>query len=716
MLKEEYGRVLYERDVAKRSLTVANYRLTGEIQKERHEKEFAVAATDQRNNMEHVHAEPNQSSPRIRSKCSKLPLDHRTRGEKGIRFHTHLKGYATHPSDSQDSNSEDEDERGINTSNNVSNCNGNHSLGGGGYDNDDDGVGRNNEKNNDNSDDNRGNGDKDYENCDENCDCKYHNDDGENTSHDVEDNNGVCAKSYTIQALLCPNADETSVRSDETAESQTEELNVSLRFNSQHSIDEDTGNFSVENSNRNPVGSNSINSNNDTSCENPNTRNDKKTANDRQKAKSFEVGNNAERSAERDGIAASQGARPKIVPQNPVLFDAHYQNGKIPSLETTGIDQNFLARHSTDPSISQSSFTESYDLCTSNKYSNDWTQTSITSNSSSSSLWNLPRSPAPERSGLVLENAYPRELIPRYRDSKPVNYQPVTSMMGQFPNTSNFSCDIDRFNWNENMPSNVHQTSFSSFGDFTAGNGTQTASPSLGVSPLAPAVRYPAVTTPSSRISSPTTTSQFSSITMSGSVARVTSSYDMLSNYGRERVGDFNRDRHSHRDNQANSGLTSPEMVHPKRREESLRNHDLFNNQQEGSLASVSLRDPSLASLEQQVAEIDRILKEREERTKRQREAAQRHREIRETRQREARERKEREEREMREQEERERREREQREMREGEERETREREERENRERMERELEERRERETRIRHDRIVEESLPLQETPLWQ
>ena len=40
MLKEEYGRVLYERDVAKRNLTVANYRLTGEIQKERHEREF----------------------------------------------------------------------------------------------------------------------------------------------------------------------------------------------------------------------------------------------------------------------------------------------------------------------------------------------------------------------------------------------------------------------------------------------------------------------------------------------------------------------------------------------------------------------------------------------------------------------------------------------------------------------------------------------------
>ena len=116
------------------------------------------------------------------------------------------------------------------------------------------------------------------------------------------------------------------------------------------------------------------------------------------------------------------------------------------------------------------------------------------------------------------------------------------------------------------------------------------------------------------------------------------------------------------------------------------------------------------------MAEIDRILKEREERTKKQREVAQRHRDTREKRRREARERKEREEREMREQEERKRREREQIEMREREEREMREREERENRERMERELEERRERDTTVRENRTTEESLPLQETPLWQ
>ena len=312
----------------------------------------------------------------------------------------------------------------------------------------------------------------------------------------------------------------------------------------------------------------------------------------------------------------------------------------------------------------------------------------------------------------MLKNAYSKAVSPRYRDPMPVNYQPVTSMTGQFTGASGFSRGVDSFNWNENLPSKKHQTSFSSFEDFSVGNETQTASPSLGVGPLAPAVRYPVVTTPDF----PATTWQFSSSTTSGNVAPVTSTYDVLGSHGQERVGDFNTYRPSYGDSLDNGGLTASEMVHSETREGSFRNHGPFNYQQEGSFASVSLRDPSLVSLEQQVAEIDRVLKEREERTKRQREATQRHRDTRERRQREARERKEREEREMREQEERERREREQREMREREEREMREREERENRERMERELEERRERETTVRENRTAAESHPLQETPQWQ
>ena len=665
--------------------------------------------------MEHIPEEPIQSSPRLSSKYSKIPLDHRSRGEDGMRVRSRLDGYAHHQDIvSQDSNSEEEDKQGDEAANNnTSSSNDDDDRGGGDDDiNDDYDVIRNSEEGSENKDDDGANDDDNDEKCDENCETEYLNNHKGSNSYDggknFASNNGVSAKSCTIQSTICPKEDETFEESDETDESLTEELNVSLRFNSQYSIDEDTGNSSAESNDGFLASSSSINSNDDSSCENSNTRNDKEKAKELQKTNSFEVGNNAELSAEIDGEATSEGARPKILLQNPMLFNTH--DGKIPSLDTTGINQNFLARHSTDPSLPQSSFAERCDMRASNKHSDDCTQHATSSNSSSPPLWSLSRSATPERGGLMPENVYFRAVSPRYRDPMPVNYQPVTPMRGQFPSTGGLSRGVYSLRWNENLPSNKYQTSFSSFEDFSVGNETQTASPSLGVRPLAPAVRYPTVTAPNF----PTTTWQFSSSTIPGSAAPVTSTYDVLSSYGQERVGNFNRYRSSYedtqakRDTQANSSLTSSEMVHSERREESLRSHGLFNNQQEGSFASLSLRDPSLVSLEQQVAEIDRILKEREERTKKQREAAQRHRDTREKRRREARERKEREEREMREQEERKRREREQREMRE--------REERENRERMERELKERRERDTTVRENRTVEESLHLQETPLWQ
>ena len=672
-----------------------------------------MTTADQRYNTKHVHEEPIQSSPRLRSK---LLLDHRSTGEDGMRVHSHLNGYAHHQdSVSRDSVSENEDKHRDEAANNyTSSSNDDDNRCGGDDDNDDDYyVIRNVEESSEKKDDYGVNDDDNDVNCDENCEIEYPNDhESSNCSDGGENfssNNGVSAKSCTIHSLLCPKEDKTFVESHESDESLTEELNVSLRFNSQYSIDKDTGNSSAENNDESLASSSS---NNDSSFENSNTRSDKKKAKDLKKTNSFKEGNNTELSAERDVEATSQGAIPKILPQNLMPFnpyETNYHDGKIPSLETAGITQNFLARHSTDPSLPQSSFAESYEMRTSNKNSNSWSQHSISSNSSSSSLRSLPGSPALERSGLMLENAYSRGLGSRERDLVLVNYQPVTPMTGQFPDVSGFSRGVDSFNWNENLPRNKHQTGFSSFEDFSVGNETQTASPLLGVRPLAPAVGYPAVTAPSF----PTTTWQFSSSTTSRSVAPVTSTY-VFSCHRQEHVGDFNRYRPSHVDTQSNSGLTSSEMVHSERRHESLRSHGPFNYQQEDSFALVS--DPSLVSLEKQVVEIDRVLKEREERTKKQREAAQRHRDTREKKQREARERKEREERERREQEERERREREQREMREREEREMREREERGKRERMERELKERRERETTEREERIAEESLSLQETPQWQ
>ena len=195
-----------------------------------------------------------------------------------------------------------------------------------------------------------------------------------------------------------------------------------------------------------------------------------------------------------------------------------------------------------------------------------------------------------------------------------------------------FSRSTDWPNRNENLPSNKHQTEFSRFENVSVGNKTQAASPSLGVRPLAPPVSYPAVTTPDFH----TNTRQFSSSTTSGSVAPVTSNKDEFSSHGQEGVGDFNMYRPSHGDTQANGDLTSTEMVYSERREESLRSHGPFNYQRGDSLASVSLRYPSLVPLEQQVAEIDRVPKEREERTKKQREAPQRHRDTRSRKQRES--------------------------------------------------------------------------------
>ena len=265
----------------------------------------------------------------------------------------------------------------------------------------------------------------------------------------------------------------------------------------------------------------------------------------------------------------------------------------------------------------------------SHKHSNDWTQYPTTISDASSSLF----SPHPsERSRLMLGNVYSSEVSLWHRGPLPVNYQRVTPTRGQFPIVFSFSRGTDWPNRNENLPSNKHQTEFSRFENVSVGNKTQAASPSLGVRPLAPPVRYPAVTTPDFH----TNTRQFSSSTTSGSVAPVTSTKDEFSSHGQEGVGDFNMYRPFHGDTQANGGLTSTEMVYSERREESLRSHGPFNYQRGDSLASVSLRYPSLVPLEQQVAEIDRVPKEREERTKKQREAPQRHRDTRSRKQRES--------------------------------------------------------------------------------
>ena len=121
---------------------------------------------------------------------------------------------------------------------------------------------------------------------------------------------------------------------------------------------------------------------------------------------------------------------------------------------------------------------------------------------------------ASERSRLMLGNVHSRAKSLRHRGPVPVDYQLVTPTRGQFP-----SRGTDWPNQNENLPSNKHQTDFSRFEKVSEGNKTQAASPSLEVRPLATPVRDQGVTIPSFG----------------------TSTIDLFSSHGQQRVGDFNR-------------------------------------------------------------------------------------------------------------------------------------------------------------------------------
>ena len=715
-------------------------------------------ATIQQNNMENVQEEPDQSRPRLSSRyLSSVKVqpkrkndlnsnestlqEHRASNTENISTRTVLNGYANHISDSQDSRSEDEDKIIDNNNNHISNSDND--------DDDDDIDADDDDDNDDDEDDDDDDDDDDYdENYHENCEIEYNGATGDNNSdddinsYDDDSNKGDCVDNNTNQSTSYSCADKNSVKLDKDVESLTED--ISLQVSARSGNDEETSNAGSVDSK--PISSNS-DSNNTYVTSRGNAHNEDNLrsteleqniaqSKNGDKRESLEVGsrtlaaNNTNTSVSSGASnATSLGARPKILSPNPALFNTvepNYHNGEIPSLETTGIDQGFLARHTTDLSLPHSSFTESYDMRAGDSHFMNWPQTSMASNSSSSS-WSLPRPPAPERSEFTQESAYSRGANPWYGDPSHVGYQPVapmtSSISGQLSNqhqlhTGQLSSTAGWFNRQPNMPSNRYQPNFLGLGDFAARNGPALNLPA--VNPMAPAVGHPSVTLPNSpRVNFPTTTSQYSynTSTISGSVASTTSPLNVFSGNGQDHLGDFTWYRSSDRVNQENVGLISSEIGHSGRPEERLRNYDPFDIPQESSYSSALPQDSSLVALERKVAEacavVERVLKEREERTKKQREAAQRHREMREQRQREARERKEREEREMREWEERQL---EARELREREEREMREREEKENRERAEREMRERSERETREREDRTAEGSLPVQETPVWQ
>ena len=602
--------------------------------------------TAQQNNMEPVYKESDQSrssSPRLSTRYSELssvkvqPKRKNDLNSNESTFQEHcpgalLNGYANHVSDSQNSSSEDESKIIDNTNNDITNSDNDDDEDDNDTDDDDDNDNDNDNDDDDDDDDdiNDDDGDDDDydENYDENCEIEYNGATGRNdnednvNSYDGDDdsNNGDCVDINTNQSTSYSYTDECSVKLDKDVESLTEDLNISLRVSARSGNDEETRNtgsvdstpISSSSDSNNTYGTFRAKAHNEGSLKSAEHEQSINKSKNGDKRESLATGgktlaaNNSNTSVS-SGVsnATSLGARPKILSPNPALFNTvepNYHNGEIPSLETTGIDQAFLARHTTDLSLPHSSFTESYDMRAGDSHFMNWPQTSMASNSSSSS-WSLPRPPAPERSEFTQERAYSRGVNPWYGDPSHVGYQPVTpmtsSISGQLSNqhhlhTGQLSSTAGWFNRQANMPSNRYQPNVLGLGDFAARNGPALNLPA--VNPMAPAVGHPSATLPNSpRVNFPTTTSQYSSSMMPGSVASTTSPLNAFSGNGQDHLGDFTWYRSSDRVNQ--------EIDDSGRPEERLRNYDPFNIPQESSISSALPEDSSLVALERKVAE-----------------------------------------------------------------------------------------------------------------
>ena len=410
-------------------------------------------------------------------------------------------------------------------------------------------------------------------------------------------------------------------------------------------------------------------------------------------------------------------------------------NYRIPSLDVTGINQNFLARHTTDQSLQHASQPGDFNLPKNSTPLAEWPMWSLpphdasetghrwlhssglhpsvvgsqTGGQSNLQFWNQPSK------GMNSSNFNPQEqksfnhIDPwfasgaeaftglRISDSLPATNDTISGRL--FNTNAAIASAYEpkwRFSANNSYGSHVNS---STYGGFPVRDGPP-ASRLPTVKSHAPVV-CPSVTTPVT-VLQPT-----ASIT-SQSVPSYSYQFSVLPENGQERFMEpF-----------IPNSFTENQDVCPIISSASTR-------EEQGSGTKASSPefpdDPSLAALERKVAEacavVERVMKEREERTKAQREAARKKREMREQREREAREMREREERERREREERERREREERER---EERKMRGRQEREIREREEREKKERKRREPIENDERKAKwfggERAPVQESPRWQ
>ena len=314
----------------------------------------------------------------------------------------------------------------------------------------------------------------------------------------------------------------------------------------------------------------------------------------------------------------------------------YFYNNRVPSLDATGINQKFLARHTTDQSLQHASQPGDFKLPRKLTSLMDWP------------VWSLPPPPTTETNDL------------RHR-------WPQSSVL--HPSVVGYETG-GQSNWNDEPP----------------------------------ALRLPTVKS-QTPVVCPKATATVTELQPSASVTSWTvPSYSYQSSV----LPENGQGERFLGPSTPNSFTENQEHVHPVTSSEiaPLRREDQRNGAV--ALSPEFPDDPSLAALERKVAEacavVERVMKEREERTKAQREAGRKKREMREQREREAREMKEREERERREREEKER---EERKTRERQEREIREREETERREQIENE-----DRDTRW----FVGERAPVQESPRWQ
>ena len=293
----------------------------------------------------------------------------------------------------------------------------------------------------------------------------------------------------------------------------------------------------------------------------------------------------------------------------------YFYNSRIPSLDATGINQNFLARHTTDQSLQHAS------------QPSDFKQTRELTPPTNWPVWSLPPPAMTETN----------DLRHRWPQSSGLHPSVVGCQTGA------------QSNWNDEPP----------------------------------ALRLPTVKSPAPVVS-PNVTAPITELQPTASVNQSNVLPENLQERFMEpSIPNF------FPENQEN---VRPIILSASRRDEQRTGTE--------ELSPEFPNDPSLAALERKVAEacavVERVMREREERTKAQREAARKKREMREQREREAREMREREKRERREREERER-----------EEREIREREETDRREQIENEG-----RDTRW----FGGERAPVQESPRWQ